>query len=345
MVDEVPLKSITLHVGLEKTGTTALQVFLNLNRTLLQQRLGIFVCPEGSAKNSIDAHHSFAKALISNKDIASHIQPLDRSAIRIWIEEFCSSSCPYAVISSELFAYASQQDVQSLANLFSGISANVLIYLRPQDDYLEAQYAQHLKGIYGLRRQPISPADFVSDNMNFLEFCDRWSGTFGVDNTGVVLYGIPRTVDHIYSSLLKQVIGQEADMSGFAFPEKTVNPSLTPTHARLLMALASNVSDAKRCALIAKWIVGHSELVSQESPPYRQKQLIPRERKREMLELYRESNSKVAIKYLRRSDGLLFPQEGAVERPSAPQTNAADEPAVLLALLDYIAGFWSEKMQ
>ena len=129
-------KTIYLHIGRHKTGTSSIQNFINAYPEVLGKYSLYY--PE-TGRQGI-AHHNFANAFSYSatrtdreKQIAVESEMV--SALRREIDEQDSD----ILVSSEAFQNANPKLV---AEVFSGYKIKTLVYIRNQIDYLASAYAQ-----------------------------------------------------------------------------------------------------------------------------------------------------------------------------------------------------------
>ena len=307
-------KKLFLHVGMEKTGSTAIQGCLQLNLAELP-KIGFFIAGRECRASSVALQHRLAKACLGNPRIAGHIVPASAEEWGGWLAEFQASDCPAAILSSELFSYATAADIAGLAERLKAFEVVVVVYLRRQDSYVEAQYGQHLKGIYQLGGTPFDRNKFLPGNIDYEAFCGAWASVFGAKRLRVRIYDEDNAAHAIYRDF-GEAVG--LDVGRLTLPQKTVNPGLLEFQARVLLALRDAVADKDARAAIAQLVFIYNNKVGEDRPHSgRPKWLIPRERRAELLRMSAASNANVARIYLGRADGVLF----------APKPEGDSEPA------------------
>ena len=130
-------KCLYLHIGMGKTGTTALQDFFWDNRKLLAN------CDINYPKYGVvaNAHHL----------ISPHIPPWlkdtwDFKAVSDWAPELAKSSQQRILLSSELIAWAEAGAVRHFcAEASQWFDIKVVLYLRRPDNIIMASYSQQIK--------------------------------------------------------------------------------------------------------------------------------------------------------------------------------------------------------
>jgi hypothetical protein len=135
-------KTCFVHIGTHKTGSTALQHFLFSNASVLAAQ-GIYVPVSGRLADSPAGcgHHCLAWDLLG----ADAADPISGTLERL-IAEIQARGLPVVCLSSEelehlhLFPNRLQRLRAGLAGI--GYRTILVVYLRPQADYLEALYAE-----------------------------------------------------------------------------------------------------------------------------------------------------------------------------------------------------------
>src|SRR3989339_890168 len=130
------MKTLYLHIGHHKTGSTALQVFFMSNSDLLLSK-GISYPMTGILEPS--GHYYLAIGTIpaakSHYTIDRYIPELEKETL----------NCPNIIISSEIFAFRKLNVDLNIAVEFLGKLADrikIVVYLRRQDEWAQAIYAQ-----------------------------------------------------------------------------------------------------------------------------------------------------------------------------------------------------------
>ncbi len=313
---------LVIHAGIHKTGTTALQRFLDGNRDWLLAR-GVCYPPVCG----------FSHAGVAHALAAGDSGPLHEA-----LEQIRASGAPMGLLSSEDFRGHSQQVAKALGDRTR--RTRVVIYLRRQDSYLQSVYQEHVKsprdrytgtfeafcaemGVWG---------EEVSVHFDWHGLLGRWAAVFPRENIRVRVYE-PGQFEGgtIFSDFLGE-LGLESDGS-LVLPEagrsnesldfatlemlRRSNGSRTPEQQALLLAALQEVPRGNKGGRRA------SEVLM--SPGLR----------RRFLECCDPGNQRVAREWLGRGDGMLFrepwPEADAVFHP--PQLTVEDAVPVLMGLL------------
>ena len=143
-------RTVFVHVGTHKTGSTAIQHFLAQNEAALAAA-GIYVPRTGRLAAHAEGcgHHNIALELSENPRYDPLLGSLTQLAAEL-------ATCGYsrACISSEEFEslHDKPANLRRLRDTFAaiGFGTLVVLYLRPQADYLESLYSELAKSSWYL---------------------------------------------------------------------------------------------------------------------------------------------------------------------------------------------------
>lgn len=162
---------LVIHIGSQKTGTTAIQGFLTVNKAKLAEKGVSYI----SAGRKHIAHNPIVRPLINGTglDFLTDIRA-----------EILSTPAPVQVLSSEMFFQA--QIAPILGDALADINREVKIvaYIRRPDSYAEAMYKQKVKN----GRIDPDPMAFLKKwgrNLNYKEILDAYSNAFGEGSVSV----------------------------------------------------------------------------------------------------------------------------------------------------------------
>lgn len=182
-----------LHIGTHKTGTTSVQTLLRSNEQCLE-RNGIFIPRSGLWPGS-GGHHNLAWEL--NRE--SRFNP----ALGTWrdvIGEIRSHDPRVVCISSEDFAKLHREPDtlcrmrQELNSI--GYQVKIVVYLRPQADYIEALYVELVKDGVELVKYGAEPLKYGKQVRGFREYSAE------ILRSGAFALRVGGTADFDYRELL-----------------------------------------------------------------------------------------------------------------------------------------------
>jgi cytidylate kinase len=221
-------KTIYIHVGMSKTGTTSIQQMLAKNEDLLSQSGILF--PKSARKNGI-GHHSLAAYIKQGKD--------EDHALKLQAE-VSNSKHKKVVVSSELFERMSEGKWRALGQFFSPYRVKIIIYLRRQDDAIISMYNELVKK----HALDLTFADYLKnspriDLLDYRKTLGVISTVFGRENMSVGIFS--------KTQLLEGNIGRDfsarIDLDLLQFDEFSAehnNSSLMPATAILMARINRN---------------------------------------------------------------------------------------------------------
>ena len=135
------MRNIYIHIGLEKTGSTAIQNSIQENRSRLSHH-GYYV-PETGMKSR--HHFEIARALgFSFQTDCTEVS--SASILSRFLREVEACGKDNILISSEHFdVNANVLNCENLANFFSQFRISIIMCLRNQIDYCQSLYTEHIK--------------------------------------------------------------------------------------------------------------------------------------------------------------------------------------------------------
>jgi hypothetical protein len=132
-------RTLFIHIGTHKTGTTSIQNFLRDHATRLKE-CGVFV-PQSGTLNANSGHHNIAWELRKDPRYNPGIDGIDDL-----VSELRTSSERTAVISSEDFEYLVQypSELKAFDERIeaTGFSTKYVVYFRDRDSYARSLYCE-----------------------------------------------------------------------------------------------------------------------------------------------------------------------------------------------------------
>lgn len=173
------MKTLYLHIGRGKTGTTAIQGYLSARRQELLAAGVDYLRPEGTGPAG--GHQAFAKSFIAR--LPDYMEPPPEGDIRgRMARAIADSTAPACLISSENFPLA---DIAALGAWVRGlavpVSVRVIFFVRSQDELAESEYNQMVK----LKRVTCSLAEYAETRLEGVDYaaeCAAWAAVFGAGN-------------------------------------------------------------------------------------------------------------------------------------------------------------------
>lgn len=302
-----------LHVGLPKTGTTAIQQFLFHNREVLKQS-GILY-PDTALHWC--QHVPLVKALISPRfSDAIFNEAVERIDAADWLNSVAADSLSNhwstVILSSEFFWAAPamqspleyhQDNPANLTCLEEAIrlyrdalaifdDIKVIFFLRRQDKWLESFFNQQLKNGFPIpSEQELLPARIY---LLYEKNLALWAKYFGEEN--LIVYTFEETGSDIVGNFCT-IVGIEPDESLFnRETDGAVNPRLSSCGLRIMRkAIEKNVSREMLEQLGE--VLTHSSAAIPSKLRMAGSGVFPRKMHTELLSVYKEDNIKLAKLY------------------------------------------------
>ncbi len=253
--DPLPPNAVLVHIGMHKTGTTALQSTLAAIRPELEAHGVRYV-----GRN--EAHHQAAKAL-QQRAVGWASEPEPPPPMEVWdrLVEQVRTSPMRVVVSSEFFSGADPQAVRRLADDLGPDRVHVVLGVRSVGPFAVSSWAQSLKQgrTHSLedwlkesfcRPEPGAPSAFW-ERSDPVRVIDRWSRVVGPDRVTVLALDeadramLPGTFEKLLDLPPGTIVDQPGPMA---------NRGLTAVESELVrevnLALADKVTWAEYASLI-----------------------------------------------------------------------------------------------
>lgn len=208
--------TVFLHIGLSRTGTTYLQSMLLANRAILEHH-GIGYPHPGK---QLRGHHNWGWELTGFRRFRSDLPRLEDMAAEL-------ERHPHAIVTSESFRRATDEQVARLDSLLSGLDVIPVMTVRNPVDHLQSQWGNQSRRA-GAPELEVAVREGLGEEP-VTRVVTRWGSVFGeclicpIEETG----GDPR---NIFPILQGVELGQTAD--------RNRSPSLAFIHAVRILAAA-----------------------------------------------------------------------------------------------------------
>lgn len=244
-------KTIYLHVGMHKTGTTTIQDFLYINKdSLLLHGYDYLV---GNCVWS--AHHPLGWAFQGVSNATRHYCPWHERGIINHLEDeiSCSGKNNFIVSSENLFQLKNIEFIERFFKRFQDFEFKVLVYLREQASFLESWYCELVRADYckldkefdEFVDQPMYNLDYNSGLMHWTSFVSK-KNIFLFDYSSVSKNG----------GLIKSLCGSLGlAMDEFIVPSKS-NERVSPVQLGKLLELNRKKIEH------AEWMKERDEILS-----------------------------------------------------------------------------------
>ncbi len=305
------MATVYLHIGLPKTGTTAIQNFLWDNQTMLEKH-GICY-PDLSVhypRVSFLRNAHFLIASCKTADDGS-VTPAngDYSLILNQIAELGARFDKIFLTDEALWAAKSRQPAfwERLRTDLGkrGLSLRIIVYLRRQDSFVQSLYRQKIKvqatGLSFHEFLETFLKDYPLDYYSYLQFL---SGVLGRGNLIVRIYEKEQYKENgrfLFFDFL-DIFGLKPE-DGFSAGQTGLNAPLDASQLELRRLLNTLSEPSPTLSQSFREI---RRIAPREGDPPADNSFARPEEQAAYLELFEDSNSQVAREFLGREDGVLF---------------------------------------
>ena len=327
-------KTLFIHIGKHKTGTTAIQNFLSINREELKKHSILY---PGKNEN----HCSVAKELQKNEKSF-----LDQKSNTYEIfSEIVKNIDKYQkfILSSEGFSENEDRVIPRLIQTINYFKLNlqvkIIIFFRQQHTYLESAYQQEVKD--EKRRMAITFEEMIKqeiqyDFLDYYSILNKWSVSFEKENIISSQYYPKQHKTKIYTDFVN-ILELPVDFK-----------YLIPSRSKSNIGLTKNNIELIRWFNIFKIDdISHNQIVrilsNEYNSPQTQNTLLTSKVIDKILRQFEPSNHQVAVEYDNNPDGVLFnhPIEYPSESEIYYQQNQFD-PKLFKNQLTYLIKHYSE---
>lgn len=300
-------KELILHIGMGKTGTTALQNFFWSNRGVLAEH-GILYPDIGVVAGAQHLLTPRMPDLLRSQGWKS----LDPSR---WVPKLLASPLPRVLVSTELMAWIPQAAVAPFLDVLRArFDIKICIYLRRQDNIIMAGYNQQIKA--GTVMLPIGRV--LQKQLARFDYVARiapWAEALGDENILVRPYERAQFPDgDLISDFLSRVLGL-GDEKGFErSTAENANPRFSPAtleFKRMVNAVMSEPARSNRFNAPLIEVGRRNDARSFEI--FAEQDLLSAEQRKEILDHFAAQNAEIATRFLGRRDGVLFVEPAPVE--------------------------------
>ena len=292
-------KRLFIHIGTNKTGTSAIQCFLNARQKELAEN-GLLYPRAGCAGG---AHYEISRVL----GFDHGKQPAPDAEKGAFLEQFKSevklSRCNTCVISSENFVLP--RNVALVRDFFSDFDCKIVVYFRRHDHWWLSAYNQATKMV-------VNPPwawgfqGFLNFNRkknpqygNYRALLDRWDKVFGEENIIVRPYERQQNKPNIIADFFAAIGVPDLYLPFSDDAVSHVNQSLDVRSVFLLETFQRmDVEDHIRRSLI-EYVMKSANLGEKE-------RFITPELCRKLVDEEMQQYKYIAKKYMHRPDGVLF---------------------------------------
>jgi hypothetical protein len=323
-----------IHIGIPKTATTTIQLFLTMHRDVLLQRGVLYPRSIANSDGHSELHRVLSVALEpeSIPSLAGLRKDTDpEKVIASLFEEISRTQSKIVILSAESLAFMRRPE--TLRRALAPYSARILVYLRRQDNFLASFYNQLIKSrLYTATfeeflQQHAKDSIDVREYRRSLIMCDyeaflkRWANAFGHEN---ILAGAYEDYD-LPAGILHDVAAKTGiDIGGLRPPDADPNPALTLSIVSLKRRVNALLSSEEERIFSERLFTDCKE--SWDSSPLNDEEVSANmARRRTILASYQEGNAHVAREYFSGRPGLFdAPNKHDSPLPDFLETNWLD---------------------
>lgn len=314
------MAKIYLHIGMNKTGSSAIQSYMHKNRPVLKN-IGVLWPETGLGRDGQGEgyHYGLSSALGFAGGRAEPADASERQALRDALdEEIAAAGARSVVLSSEFFVL--RRDHEPLASFFEGLDVHVVVYLRRHDTWWPSLFAQAIKTSANppWQRNFRSYQQLQAKNRGqyfvFGELLDAMADLFGQENVSACPYEDGQIEPDLVTHFLKEI--GEPQAADLIPPQKDrVNTSLSPRSLSLIdLVQRARIEPVTKGRII--------RTIMDEDDGAAGGDLVPAAVRRELAEEHAADYERIAREYLGREDGVLF-------RDPLPEAQGKDEVGAL----------------
>jgi hypothetical protein len=290
---------ITLHIGVPKTGSTAIQAHLSLNRGWFQARK-IAIPTTGFSDG-------FGHVLLFEDTTTALLGDLKKE-----LAQLEADGTDHALITWEGLNMFSLPQVETVADFLQGHAVTVLAYLRDQTEVIQSGYLQAIKQ----RRQRRILENYQDtdilikpQHINYESLLGRYATAFGAGNVNIRVYERDRLIKGNIVVDFLDALGLEPDEE-FILAKSEQNISLDVGSARILNVLDSLYSSSEDRDALVDLLLSHIAKHGAD-----QKYFLPKSQVELIRSHYADSNTAVLQKYAGNSltRSTLFSMDKNVE--------------------------------
>jgi len=286
-------KTVYIHIGVHKTGTSTIQNLLSNNRDVLKEQGIIY-------PGNKSAHHDMAKEF-RTLPLEQILKKNSRS--QAYLREIIESPAEKSILSSEVFETLIFNAGKLREFLPHDLEIKIIVYLRRQDDLLESKYNQRVREPQ--IRLEKSFTDYFSSiglynpKLDYYNKLTPWADSFGKENLIIRIYEKDKLRGNLFNDFIS-VIGLE-NADSIKVPDLAVNTSWSWDIIEFMRICNNSFrkDDGMHDFLLRS--LAKARVVEKEK-----KRLLSPQQRREIIAHYADSNAKVAREYLGREDGRLF---------------------------------------
>lgn len=293
--------TVYVHIGASKTGTSAIQAFLNYQREILIKDYSCLY-PNFSKNAAIDKGnngHNHCNSVFKS-DKLTFIENLEKSV------NFCrENGITKIIISCEaLFQMPDfTEDVFSRFQNIPDLTIRIIFFIRRQDHFVESSWKQ-----WGSKNSEYLSIDEYIEKRDvpWLYYLNKYKKAFGKENIVVYPYEKEQLPDGLIPKFL-QIVGIQYSGNNWILPPETnlnINSGFNRDIIEILALNKQFVKNVNDNALLDFFSGVLPECYKKK--PYDSYAILSPKQRITILKKYEKMNENIARQYLGRKDGRLF---------------------------------------
>jgi hypothetical protein len=304
---------LIIHIGTQKTGTSALQGYLSANSEALSAQ-GIRYLNAGRQWGNHSSHGELAQSVLGRADAS------------VWDEvrrELRSSQSRIDLISAEGFWFCDPAALKAQVPDIEDV--RLVVYLRRQDKYLQSLWKQAVTG--GRKHDFTAWRERLPHRGDYFGTIERWADQFGPKSIIVRPYernGVVNTIEDFCRILGASGLAEQANVGR--------NPSPRRELLHFIRAFNHLNVDVDRHQLFRALVFKDSEYV-------RSCDMLSHEEAAALLDSYADGNRQLIEKYYRDDSTALFPELAKAELSPAWDLTSDEFLKLTVDVLDVVVQF------
>lgn len=293
-------QTVYIHIGSGKTGTSAIQAFLNFNREKLAKDYSCLYPNFNSLffkKGQSQHNHCHSFTMKDSSAIHNSLKSLINYSSKKGIAKI--------VISCEGYLAKPEIGVRMhhTLNQFNAVNCRIIAYLRRQDHWYESAWKQ-----WGIKMKEYTNIKefYQGKRIIWLDNLHQWSELFGKENIIIHPYEKMQLPDGLIPDFLR-IIDIDYSADDWVEPPKTNrNENIGFSRdvveiLRLNRGMIINRHDNRLFDFFSEYLGDESK-----KAPYQSYSFLNPKQRLEILQMYEDMNRTIAREFLGRSDGKLF---------------------------------------
>ncbi len=281
------MNKLFLHIGMGKTGTSAIQYFLYENREMLLKQNILYPITENYF---IDKDNDVTSG--NANEIIKLILAEEYEKIFEYLESLLKEN--NVLISSEILIYYFGKNIDLFYDIVEQFNATVILYIRKQDEYYNSLANQWTK------LKSLVDADCLKEVHENYFYIMKIVNSINTEKLIIRPYEKDQFKNRNLIDNFLECLGLELD-TNYKMNARNINNSLSPICYKIKQEYNRTYGDVTNKEFINVLI----EYSKRESN-FKKVFIITKKEREELLELYNDFNMSLAIRFMQRLDGVLF---------------------------------------